>query len=83
MSNDHGRKFVINMIIGLIFTTFGIASIVYSCASKEAEKDWMLWAIIPIITINTGLLMVGRSVVHKVKSDLIRRQRQKSNRSDD
>jgi uncharacterized membrane protein HdeD (DUF308 family) len=70
------------MFIGLVFTTAGIASIIYSTFTKDSNQhDWIFWAIIPIITINTGLLFMGSAVVHKVKADLIRRQKQKT-RSD-
>jgi uncharacterized membrane protein HdeD (DUF308 family) len=82
MSNKHERKFVINMLIGLFFTTAGIASIIYACFTKENHNDWIFWATIPVITINTGLLFIGSSIIHKVKADLIRRQKQKSSRSD-
>lgn len=67
------------MFIGLVFTTAGIASIIYSTFTKNSvQHDWIFWAIIPIITINTGLLFMGSSIVHKVKADLIRRQKSKS-----
>jgi uncharacterized membrane protein HdeD (DUF308 family) len=82
MNNTHEKKFVINMLIGLIFTTAGISSIIYACFTKENQKDWIFWAVIPVILINTGLLFIGSSVIHKVKADLIRRQKQKSSRAD-
>ena len=69
------------MFIGLLFTTAGIGSIIYATFTKNNQHDWIFWAIIPVITINTGLLFMGSSLVHKVKADLIRRQKQKS-RSD-
>jgi uncharacterized membrane protein HdeD (DUF308 family) len=82
MSNKHEKKFVINMLVGLAFTTAGISSIIYACFSRANQNDWIFWAIIPVITINTGLLFIGSGVIHKVKADLIRRQKQKSGRSE-
>lgn len=82
MSNTHEKKYVIYMVIGLIFTTAGISSIIYACFNRQNQQDWMFWAIIPVILINTGLLFIARSVIHKVKADLIRRQKQKSSRTD-
>jgi len=82
MSNSHEKKFVINILIGLVFTTLGVSSIIYACFTKENQNDWIFWATIPVILINTGLLFIGSAVVHKVKADLIRRQRQKSSRGD-
>jgi len=78
MSNKHEKKFIINMFFGLLFTTAGISSIIYACFTKENEHDWIFWAIVPVITINTGLLFMGSSIIHKVKADLIRRQKQKT-----
>ena len=82
MSNTHEKKFVINMLIGLIFNTAGITSIIYACFRKDNQQDWIFWAVIPVILINTGLLFIGSSIIHKVKADLIRRQKQKSSRAD-
>jgi hypothetical protein len=82
MSNTHEKKFVINMLIGMIFTTAGISCIIYACFNKENQHDWIFWSVIPVILINTGLLFIGSSVIHKVKADLIRRQKQKSSRAD-
>lgn len=82
MSNRHEKKFVINMLIGLVFTSAGISSIIYACFSKANQNDWIFWAIVPVITINTGLLFIGSGIIHKVKADLIRRQKQKSNRTE-
>jgi predicted membrane channel-forming protein YqfA (hemolysin III family) len=78
MSTKRERKFIINMLVGLLLTTTGICSILYACLTIRNEKDWISWAIISVVTINAGLLFLGSSIVHKVKADLIRRQRQRS-----
>jgi len=74
MSNKHKKKFIINMLIGFLFTTCGISFIIYS---TFADEYWFFRAAIPVIAINTGLLFLGSALIHKVKADLIRRQRQK------
>ena len=66
------------MLIGFVFTTTGICSILYSCLTIQNEKDWVTWAVISVVTLNAGLLFLGSSIVHKVKADLIRKQRQRS-----
>lgn len=78
MGNSHGRKFIINMGLGLIFNTAGIVSIVYASFMKSQHQDWVFWSIVSAIAINSGLLLLCSGVVHKVKADLIRRQKQKS-----
>ena len=82
MTNKHEKRFIFNMLLGLIFTTAGISSIIYSTFTNENRHDWIFWAAIPIVTINTGLLFMGSAVIHKVKADLIRRQKSKSSKSD-
>jgi len=78
MSNKHEKKFIINMLIGFLLTTTGISSIIYSTYIDEHKIDWFLWAAIPVVTINAGLIFLGSAFIHKVKADLIRRQRQKT-----
>lgn len=78
MSTNRERKFIINMLVGLVFTTTGICSILYAGLTIQNEKDWVIWAIISVVTLNAGLLFLGSSIVHKVKADLVRRQRQRS-----
>lgn len=78
MSINRQRKFIINMLVGLVFTTTGICSILYACLTIRNEKDWISWAVISVVTLNAGLLFLGSSIVHKVKADLVRRQRHRS-----
>jgi uncharacterized membrane protein HdeD (DUF308 family) len=78
MSNKHEKKFLINMLIGFILTTSGISAIIYSAFTDEHKMDWIFWAAISAVAINAGLLFLGSSLIHKVKADLIRRQKQKS-----
>lgn len=78
MSNKHEKKFLINMMIGFILTTSGISSIIYSAFTDEHKMDWIFWAAISAVAINAGLLFLGSALIHKVKADLIRRQRQKT-----
>jgi len=78
MGNSHERKFIINMLIGLLFTTGGVTSIIYASFMKAQNQDWIFWSVVCTITINSGLLFLCSGVVHKVKADLIRRSKQKS-----
>ncbi len=78
MSNKHEKKFFINTLIGLLFTTASAFVILYICFHKTQQQDWIFWAVITAIGMNTGFLFIGSAVVHKVKADLIRRQKQKT-----
>lgn len=78
MSNKHEKKFVINTLIGLLFTSASAFVIIYACFHKQEEQDWIFWAIITAIGMSAGFLFIGSGAVHKVKADLIRRQKQKT-----
>lgn len=78
MTNKHEKKFLINMLIGFLLTTVGISCIIYASFTDERHRDWTFWALISVVTINAGLLFLGSSLIHKVKADLIRRQKQKT-----
>jgi len=78
MTNKHEKKFLINMLIGFLLTTVGISCIIYASFTDERHTDWTFWALISVVTINAGLLFLGSSLIHKVKADLIRRQKQKT-----
>jgi high-affinity Fe2+/Pb2+ permease len=67
------------MLVGLGLVTGGILVMIYISFldSKQRQQEWFIWASAVILLINGGLLFLGSSVVHKVKSDLIRKQKQK------
>ncbi|MGK2860986.1 MAG: hypothetical protein ACSLE0_03585 [Chitinophagaceae bacterium] len=78
MNNKHEKKFIYYIQIGFILITIGIASIIFSVQNEDYKISWVLWAIISSIFFNSGLLFLGSAVIHKVKSDLSRRQKHKS-----
>jgi uncharacterized membrane protein HdeD (DUF308 family) len=77
MTNRHRQKFISRMLIGFGFITMGILAIFYTSFIRSKPEEWYLWAFASIVLINGGLLFLGNAVIHKVKSDLIRKQRQK------
>ncbi len=77
MSNNHQEKYITKLLIGIAFVTAGIFVILYASFNNASKTDWYFWGIIAAVTINTGLLLMGSAFVHKIKSDLIRRQKQR------
>lgn len=78
MTNKHEKRFIINTLIGLLLTTASAFVILYVCFHKTEQQDWIFWAVITAIGLNAGFLFIGSGAVHKVKADLIRRQKQKN-----
>jgi uncharacterized membrane protein HdeD (DUF308 family) len=79
MGKKHEKKYIIYILIGFILLTSGIFSIVYLIFTSSRKFDWFFWAILTGLLINLGLVFLGSGFVHKVKADLIRRQKRKHN----
>jgi len=62
------------MPIGFLLVGAGVVVIMYA-ANKRASDEWLIWAIISVAILNSGLGILGNAYIHKVKSDLIRKQR--------
>ena len=79
MPNKHYRKWLLQMPLGFLLVGAGIIVIMYS-ANKRASDEWLMWGIISATIITGGLGILGNAYIHKVKSDLIRKQSSKQNR---
>ncbi|MBL7742783.1 MAG: hypothetical protein JNN00_04830 [Chitinophagaceae bacterium] len=77
MTNRHRQKYISRLLIGLGLVTAGLLVIFYMSFLRSSQEEWYLWAFGAIVLINGGLLGLGSAVVHKVKSDLIRKQKHK------
>jgi uncharacterized membrane protein HdeD (DUF308 family) len=76
MPNKHYQKWLLQMPFGFLLVGAGIIVIMYS-ANKRASEEWLIWGIISATIITAGLGILGNAYIHKVKSDLIRKQRSK------
>jgi hypothetical protein len=77
MTNRHRQKYISRLLVGLGFITVGLLAICYISFIKSKPTEWYLWAFASVVLINAGLLALGSAIVHKVKADLIRKQKQK------
>ena len=68
------------MPIGFLLINAGIFVIMYS-ANKRASDEWLLWGIVSAAIVTSGLGILGNAYIHKVKSDLIRKQRAREQHS--
>jgi hypothetical protein len=68
---------VTRLLAGLTLVSGGILVIFYISFLKSKPQEWYVWAAVSLILTNTGLYLLGNAFVHKVKADLIRRQKQK------
>ena len=63
------------MLLGFAFITGGIMLILYAAFERTHQEDWYFWGIVASVLINGGLYSLLNAFVHKVKSDLIKRQK--------
>jgi uncharacterized membrane protein HdeD (DUF308 family) len=75
MSDKHLEKYITKLLLGFSFITCGILSVLYAAFERTHDDDWYFWGIVASLLINTGLYFLLRAFVHKVKSDLIKRQK--------
>ena len=68
------------MPMGFILIDAGILLIMYA-ANKRASDEWLIWGIGSSTIITSGLAILGNAYIHKVKSDLIRKQKTREQRS--
>ena len=73
----HQEKYISKLLLGLVFVTTGIFLLVYVFKTTSLHEDWFLWGVGIAIVINAGLIFIGNAFVHKIKADLIRRQKVK------
>jgi hypothetical protein len=79
MTNRHRQKYILRLLAGLGLVSGGILIILYATRLDKADgrTEWMIWAVAALSLINSGLYLLGSAFVHKVKADLIRKQKQK------
>jgi hypothetical protein len=80
MANRHYQKWMMQMPFGFLLTAVGIMIILYA-ANKRTDDEWLIWGIAAATVINSGLALLGNAYIHKVKSDLIRKQKSKEKMS--
>jgi len=73
MSNRHFRRWLFKLPLAFLFIAAGIAAIMYPIYYERPHQEWMMWGGASIGLFIIGLLFFGSALVHKVKSDLIKR----------
>lgn len=75
MSNNHQERYISKLLFGFSLTTGGILVILYAAFERTRQEDWYFWGVVASILINSGFFMLLSAFVHKMKSDLINRQK--------
>lgn len=87
MSNNHQEKYITKLLVGFSFIIGAIFVIVFAAFERARKDDWYFWGLVASILMCAGLYLLLSSFVHKMKSDLIKKQRmreqQKTFKTDD
>lgn len=84
MSDSHSEKYFSKLLIGFASIISSVGVTFYAIFESGAEKgDWYFWAIVAAFLLCSGIYFSLSAFVHKIKSDLSRRakQRQESKNS--
>jgi Kef-type K+ transport system membrane component KefB len=81
MASKHEDKWIIKAIVGFSMAAWTIVAIVYICINEASRDNWFLWSLIPAAFFLISLVLLGSAFVHKVKSDLTKRKKSRSNGS--
>ena len=77
MSTAHQEKYLTKLLVGIAFITAGIFVMLYAAFEKGEKADWYFWGTLVAIAINAGVILIASAFVHKMKSDLIKKQKKR------
>ena len=75
MSTNHLDKYATKLILGIILVTAGVFQAMYIAVNSLMQNEWYIWAFLVAVLMNTGLIFLCKAFVHKMKADLIRKQK--------
>ncbi len=76
MGNYHFERWLYKTVIGFLLVAGGVLFIYYSL-SHSMRDDWILYGLISAVAVAIGVYLLTSGAVNKVKSDLIKKQKQK------
>lgn len=76
MSNYHFRKWIFKTILGFLLITGGIFFMYYSLTHLYRD-NWLMYGVICSFGVGIGVFLLSGAAVNKVKSDMIKKQKQR------
>jgi len=75
MSNGHGEKYISKLLFGFGAITAAVFLTLFVTFERPLKEDWYFWGIAVAVLFNFGLYLMVSAAVHKMKNDMIRRQK--------
>lgn len=76
MANKHHRNWLFQMPLSLVFSAASIFIVMFAI-KKAASEQWIALTIVSAASLVIGLILLSNAIVHKVKSDLIRKSKKR------
>lgn len=82
--SSHSERYFTKLLIGFSFVIAAVFLIFLYFVNvyvPQKSEDWYWWGLGSAALLNTGLYFIVGAAVHKTKSDMVRRQRQREMQS--
>lgn len=77
-SSSHHERYITKLLLGFASLIGSVFLTYYAVLEKAATKgDWYFWAIVAAFLLCGGIYFCMIAMVHKIKSDFSRRQKQR------
>ena len=73
--SGHEEKYITKLLMGFGAIIAGVMTILFACFERTKEDDWYGWGLVASVFLCGGVYFLLNAFVHKVKADLIRRQK--------
>jgi uncharacterized membrane protein len=73
--SSHSDRYLTKLLFGFACVIIAVFTIVFACFERVKKDDWYGWGLVASLFLCVGLYLLMEAFVHKVKADLIRRQK--------
>lgn len=81
MANHHYEKWILKMPIGFLLISGGIYFMYYSLTHLATKENTEILGLISALSVGVGCLFISSATIHKMKSDLIKKQKARQQES--
>ncbi|MCX8020035.1 MAG: hypothetical protein N2747_06030 [Chitinophagaceae bacterium] len=73
--SHHEDKYITKLLFGFFLILSAVMLLLYVCFERAEKDEWYGWGMAISTLFCIGLFLIGSAFNHKMKSDLIRKQR--------
>lgn len=72
---SHEEKFLSKLLFGFGAIIAGVMLTLFVCSERAPIDEWYWWGMAISALICTGIYLIASALIHKMKSDMIRKQK--------